>query len=133
MKPVPCSVTTVPSGPLKGEKLMMYGCGTVELLPVVLDFVLLLPVVVVDVPLLVLDFVMVNEVGENDECRGFKTASWPLTASCGMVTSTLVSLSTCTLPSRALPIHAVVRPVKPEPVTVTTVPTGPDVGAKVWI
>ena len=115
---------------------MMYGWGTVAELPlaVVLDFVLVLLVEeVVDVVLLVLDFVMAKELGENDECKGFRTASWPVTASCGTVTSTLVSLSTCTTPSRALPIHAVVSPVKPEPVTVITVPTAPDVGENVWI
>jgi len=61
---------------------------------VVLDFVLVLLVVEVEVVLLVLDLVIVKEFGENDECSGFRTASWPVTASCGMVTSTLVSLST---------------------------------------
>jgi hypothetical protein len=133
VKPVPCTVTTVPSGPLNGVKLMMYGWGTVaELL--VLGFAAVAAVLaVLAVVLLVLDFVIVKEFGENDECTGLRTASWPVTASCGMVTSTLVSLSTWTAPSRAVPIHAVVSPVKPEPVTVTTVPTAPDVGANVWM
>ncbi len=136
VKPVPCIVTTVPAGPLNGKKPMMYGCGIAAVLPLegvlpldavpALDDAVVLPPECVAV---LLDFVTENEFGETAEWIALSTATWPLVASFGTVTWTLESLSTCTPASRVLPIHAASSPVKPEPCTVMTVPTTPDVGA----
>ena len=54
-------------------------------------------------------------------------------APAGMVTCACPSLMTRTTPFRASPTHARFNPVRPEPLMVTTVPTGPEVGEKLSI
>ena len=54
----------------------------------------------------------------------------PFVAPAGMVTFTCELLTTVTATFLALPIHAWFAPVNPLPLIVTTVPTGPELGAK---
>lgn len=100
------------------------------MLVVLVDPVLVVPVdPVLVVPVdVVLEVPTVNLVAENATCCGFKSAIWPVVASLGTVIAICVSLVTLTIASCAEPIHAVVSPVNPEPVTVITVPAAPLLG-----
>ena len=101
VKPVPAIVTTVPTGPLVGEKEEIAG-ATVAVVTAKL-------VVVVAVP------------------PGVVTAIGPVAAPAGTVAVSVVSDPTV---NGALvpPTVTAVAPVNPVPVTVTVVPTGPLVG-----
>src|SRR5437870_1580753 len=77
--------------------------------------------------------VRLNELAVNEALLGLSRPIAPVVASAGIVTRTCASETTVNVASCALPAHAWVRPVKPEPLSVTTVPAGPDVGAKSWM
>lgn len=70
----------------------------------------------------------VNDPLENAACCVLRRAIWPACAPLGTVTCATVSLITRSPALCAEPIQAVFDPVKPEPFTVTTVPTGPETG-----
>ena len=72
--------------------------------------------------------VTVKVVGPNTACCGLRMPMPPEVASAGTVTVTFESLMTLRTASWALPTQAWLDPVKPEPVTVTTVPGAPLVG-----
>src|SRR6185503_20008918 len=72
----------------------------------------------------------VNEVAVNAACVALKIPMAPVVAPTGIVTRTCASLTTVTAALCAAPTHADVEPVKPLPFSVTTVPTGPEPGAK---
>ena len=74
--------------------------------------------------------VTVKLFGENAAFCGLRMPTCAVVASAGTVTSTTPSFRTVTVPSWPLPIQARSRPVKPEPVTVITVPAGPEAGEK---
>ncbi len=105
VNPEPDTVKTVPTGPEVGVKLPIIGCGRVAELAVT-----------------------ANVEGLKAECAGLISAIEPLVASAGTVTVAWVSLITFTVAVWLLPTHAWFDPVKPEPVIVTAVPTGPLAG-----
>ncbi len=72
----------------------------------------------------------VNEVAVKAAWAGLKIPMAPVVAPAGMVTRSRESLMTVALAFFAAPTHANVEPVKPPPFTVTTVPTGPELGEK---
>jgi hypothetical protein len=101
VKPLPVNVTTVPTGPEAGVPELMI--GTVA------------PVTVKGDP-------------DHDQSIPLLNAICPVVASSGTVTLALVSLMLVMAASCPAPTHATVKPVKPVPVMVMTVPTGPDRG-----
>jgi hypothetical protein len=105
LNPVPVIVTTVPAFPLVGEKEVIVGAWA----PVTVNFVALVPV-----PL------------------GVVTLILPVVASVGTVAVIRVSALNVK-PAPTLPNFTEFTPVKPDPVIVTTVPTGPLVGEKLVI
>ncbi len=103
VKPDPLIVTLVPTGPLVGEKLAIDGGFTIVNEPVL-----------VAVP------------------PGVVTLSGPVVAPAGTVVWTAVS--EVTVKVALVPLNATaVAPVKPDPLIVTLVPTGPLVGVKLAI
>jgi len=99
----------------------------VELPPAAIDAGLA-PSVTVGAPV---DAVTVNESGGNTAVVGLSKPIFcaPTMASEGTVTWTVESLMTTSGASCAAPIQAELNPVKPAPVTVMTVPIGPETGA----
>lgn len=106
VNPDPVTAITVPTGPVLGEIPLIAGLGNTA------DAV-----------------VTVNELGEKAACRELKIATWPVWPFAGTVTRTCVSLTTLR-GALSDPMRAEFEPVKPEPETVMTVPTGPEVGEK---
>ena len=72
----------------------------------------------------------VKAPGEKDQAEPLPTAMLPVAPSAGTVTFTSVLLTFVTPASCAVPTHADLIPDRPVPVTVMTVPGGPEAGLK---
>src|SRR5437868_5946666 len=119
VNPLPLMVTTVPTPPDIGENVLMVGCGGEPGAGVG-----------VGVGAGALPEVTLNGVAVNAAYFRLKMPIEPPVAPAGIVTCTCLSLSTRYAAPRVCPTQALLMPVKPVPLMVTTVPIGPELGEK---